>query len=493
MNGRNRGDYAAVLTPTGAHVIRYRRRRRLLEVEQYRGVTTVYESVEQAADGLADLLEAEGARDGRVALAIAGFGTYHHLLSLPPATPDLLEPILHREMRRFFPDLYEKGKPNPYLSSVAAGPPSPRSDSPMRDLLVAAIPRETVGELRTALGARGIRLDHLTVVPAAVVRLHESFVGDVQASAIALVLPRYSLAAFFYEGALKLFTEPPAGAREATADSSRLVADQVERGILYLRQQFRGARPQAIWMAAEPELAEQVEEALAGRTEAGVRELDPGEPPGSLVALGAALNSLDPTALDLLPAEFRPPSPTERWTRALGVATAAVLLLAMGWWALSGVRAEASAAQRMRAAQEAIVPRSTALARIQPIVDERQAHGIRSEILRTIVAEREKLPELLWPIQDFEPAVAIQAFQLTRSSDGWYGSISGTARSYTSADAAATVDAFFRELSLELPEGSLQLDDLAYGTGADPEQMPVGVAVSFRMSFIVPLEEWTLE
>lgn len=490
MRGRVRASYAAVVTPAGSHVIGYRRKRRLLEVERYRGATADDLSVAAAADRLADLLEAEGARGGSVSVAVAGFGTCHQLLALPPAAPDVIEPILQREMRRFFPDLYEKGKEQPYVAAVPSGSASGASDTPMRELLVGAIPREVVQELRAALASRAIHLDHVTVLPAAVARLHESYVESPETGVIAVVLQRYSVAGFFHEGSLRLFTEPPVSAPDGNLNPTRRIADQVERGALYLRQQFRGATPKTIWLAADPERSDQIEERLGVSDSVTVRSLDPGEPPGSLLALGAALDAQAHAGLNLLPPEFRPPSQAERWTRALGVAAASVILLATSWWALTGVRAEAAAAERLRSAQEALVPRSASYSRMQPVISERQAHGVRSDILQRIVTEREKIPELLWPLQDAFPTVSIDSFSLTRTADGWHGRVQGAATSWSSSDAAAAVEAFHQQLGQELPPGSLQLDDLSYGGPGEAEQMPISVAVSFQMSFIVPLDEW---
>lgn len=492
MRGRARAHYAAVVTPAGLHVIRYRRKRRLLEVERYRGSPETDISIRGAADRLADLLEAEGARGGSVSVAVAGFGTCHHLLALPPAAPDLLEPILQREMRRFFPDLYEKGQEQPYLAAVPTGSTA-GSETPLREQLVGAIPRHVIHELNSALASRAIALAHVTVLPAAVARLHQSYVESPGTTVLALVMQQYSVAGFFHEGSLRLFTEPPVSAPDQNIDPARRIGDQVERGVLYLRQQFRGATPSTIWLAADPERTEQIEERIGVPEGMVVRSLDPGEPPGSLLALGAALDAQDEAGLNLLPHEFRPPSRAERWTRGLGVAAAAVLLLATSWWAVAGVRAEADAAERLRALQETLVPRSAAYSRIQPVIAERQAHSVRSEILQRIVAEREKVPELLWPLQDAQPTISMGAFHLNRTPDGWQGLVQGTATSWSSSDAAAAVEALHQQLGQELPPGSIQLDDLSYGGTGEAEQMPTSVAVSFRMSFIVPLEEWAAQ
>lgn len=478
---------AAVLTPTGAHLIRYRRRRGRLEVVRYRGEVTPRAGVEEAAKALAELIEAEGGRGVCVALGLAGFGSCHHLLSLPPAAPELLEPIVHREMRRFYPGLFEE-EGAPYIDFVAAADPGEGSEGTLRDLLVAGLPRSTVEAVRRALAPLGSVLEHVTVVPAAVANLFDAFVGRTETAALALVADGYSALGFFHEGGLRLFTEPPM--RSGLAGADVVVAEQVDRGALYLRQQFRGARLRAVHLSASPAERPAILTTLQASDDVAVRQLAPGEEPAALLALGVALNAEDERALNLLPHGMRPPSRSERLTRMVGSIAAGVVIVAVSWWALMGVRAEAVAAERFRNHQDTLVPRAAAFARIEPVVRERQAHATRSELLHRLIEERERIPELLWPLQAAGTAVQMQSFNLARTADGWQGRLVGQVESWSSADAAAIVEALQRELARSLPPGAVTLGDLAYGTDSRGGQPSAGVAVRFRMSLVIPAGEW---
>ena len=487
--------FAAVLSPTGLHVLEYKRRRRQLEIVRYRSEAANHTDIEVASEALANLLEAEGARGGELALAVAGFGSCHQLLTLPPAAPDLLEPIVNREMRRFFPDLFQSGAEAPFVAYVPTDPEGAGLGSPMRDLLAAAVPRVLVEQVRAATAARGIRVDHITVVPVAITRLFESFVGSRETAALAVVTPDYASVGFFHDGALRLFTEPPAYGREGGASTEQVVADQVERGSLYLRQQFRGARLSAVHVGADREDQVLIRSALDEKGEAEIRELVAGESPGALLALGAALDRQAEYCLNLLPLEYRPPSAAERWVRGLGVAAAAILLLGAGFWTLMGVRAEAEAAELVRTYEESLVPRLASYARIEPVVRERQAHAARAELLRKIVADRERLPELLWPLNNASGSIDIAGFALNRTAEGWSGQLTGTSRSYSSAAAAAAAQGLFDEFSRELPEGTVTLNGLntVYAAGEEVEEAFAPVSVSFSISFAVSLDQWELE
>lgn len=483
--------YAGVLTPAGVHVISYRRSRGHLDVIRYRAEERPLVGIAEAAGELASLLEAEGARNGRLSLSITGFGTCQHILNLPAASPELLQPVLQREMRRLYPDLFAAGTDDHYQGSVASGSAPARPDSSLRDMLAAAVPKRVVAELRETLAARGIALDHLTVLPAALMRVYEAMVdGEAgHAAAVGVVLPNFPVVGFFYGGGMRLFAEPTATGQDLGA----VTAEQIKRGKLYLRQQFRGASIDAIHLSAEAGDRELLTEWLTAAENPPVRELSPSDPPGVLLGLGTALNAEADDALDLLPPEFRPPSAAEAWTRALAVAACAVLILAASWWALTGVRTEAVAAERLRSARQTLAPALAEFAPTSAILTERREHAVRSEVLRQITVERERIPELLWPLQAAYPAVNVRSFLLGRTAEGWQGLLQGTATASSSASAAATVDALHQELGRELPPGSLRLQNLSYGDGPASEQTLNGVAVSFRMSFIVPLEEWTVE
>ena len=211
---------------------------------------------------------------------------------------------------------------------------------------------------------------------------------------------------------------------------------------------------------------------------------------GALLALGAALDAHDLSGLNLLPEEYRPPSAAEQLSRRVATIAASLLLLTTAAWAFTSVYSEASARERLSTQQENTSVQALMYSRLEPVVRERQAHVVRSTILEQIVAERERVPSLLFPLQDAASTIEVDQYTVRRTEDGWEGLLQGTAVSFSGTAAAAEINAVHRELERELPEGSLNIDDLAYTELPDDAQSEGSIAVRFRFSFNVPAEEW---
>src|ERR1043165_3937534 len=94
-----------------------------------------------------------------------------------------------------------------------------------------------------------------------------------------------------------------------------MIIDQVERGAVYFRQQFRGASATRILLAARAEEYEQLAADLESRLGARVKPLVGGHAsPEAVIAMGAVLESQSAAPLDLYP---HPPTVGERVTAAL--------------------------------------------------------------------------------------------------------------------------------------------------------------------------------
>jgi hypothetical protein len=479
-------------------VVGYRRAGGQIRLEHYAQQLHADLSHADAATALANLLEAQGARGRPAAVAVTGFGTYHQMLTLPPAPREILHPIVGRELRRFYPDLFATEGVEPLIEFVETGvaATTPASGPPHRELLVAAAPRVFVESVHRALGARGIPLVHWTIAPRAVQCLFDAF-AEPEGNAAALVMvPRWPLLGFFHDGLLRLFAEPQGSATLGPRDEVEGVMEHLERGALFLRQQFRGAMVRTALVAAEPgaettALADQLTQRL------GVFQAPLGPfaaAPGALAALGPALDAEREDALNLLPSELRPRSAADRWTRALGVGSALVLLLAAGWWAWSAQRAERRAEQQLQAITRQVEAQAPALAEVQPIVRERQAHAQRVAALELLTRTQRRLPEVLWPLQAAAPAVRVEELQLTPEEQGWRVTLTGSAAAPTSAQATDAVVALQQQLAAELPDGAIQLGNFSYSTtqadsAGAAQPLLSTIAVNFQMSFIVPAVE----
>src|SRR5687768_9694021 len=99
--------FSATLTPNGIHLVEYRRGTRGLQVLRYTSHPGPFTDAATAAEALAGLVESEGGRGGRISIALTGLGSAHQILSLPPADREVLLPVVRRELRRFYPGLFE--------------------------------------------------------------------------------------------------------------------------------------------------------------------------------------------------------------------------------------------------------------------------------------------------------------------------------------------------------------------------------------------------
>jgi hypothetical protein len=491
-------SYSALLCPAGVHVVSYRHVGAGLRVERYTRELRPGLGGDEVAGILADLLEAEGARGRWVSIAVTGFGTCHQILTLPRAGRDLLEPIVVRELRRFYPDLFAGGL-DPIVDFVELDS-ADTSPTPQKELLVAAIPRGFLQAVVSTLGERGIRLDHWTIVPRAIQRLYDAF-GDAEKTAAALVMvPGWPLLGFFHERELRLFSEPrsgPAGAADSGLDS---VIEHVERGAIFLRQQFRGAAVSQLFLAAgqESEFPD-VSDRLARGLSIPLTHFGPvDESPGAFAALGAALDAAGGDGLNLMPAELRPPSRADQWSRRLGVASAALILIAAGWWGWSARRAEAGTRAQLDALARDLSIQSSQIATIRPIIQERQTHAQRAALLELLSRDRRRLPEVLWPLQASEPQVSVHSLSVTRKDEGWEVRLGVTAKAMDYDQATDAITALTHQLGAELPENALNVSGITLDRATPPDSTgidvgPVPIAASVEMSFIVPALKETSE
>jgi hypothetical protein len=485
--------YSALLCPAGVHVVAYRRAGGGVRVEWYTRELRSPLRPEEAAGILGDLLESQGARRRPVSIAVTGFGTCHQILTLPRAGREVLEPVVTRELRRFYPDLFAAGELPPVIDFVELESSESAATS-QKDLLVAAVPRGFLESVVSTLAARGIRLDHWTIVPRAIQRLYDAF-GDSEKTAAALVMvPGWPLLGFFHERELRLFSEPRSGPAGSGDGGLALVVEHVERGAIFLRQQFRGAAVSQLFLAPGPEvefatLPAELSQALS----LPVSPFGPtGEAPGAFAALGAALDAASDDALNLMPAELRPPSEADRWTRRLVLASAAVLLAASGWWGWRAAQTERQAQAEVQTLTRQLAARGPQIAAIRPVMEARQAHAQRATLLEILSRDRRRLPEVLWPVQAAAPQVAVRSLDIDRDPAGWRVALTvkATAMSYDQATDALT--ALRHQLAAELPEDALKesgiaLDRASPADSGRVEYGPVPIAATAQMTFIVPV------
>ncbi len=475
--------FAAVVSPHGLHVVEY---------DRARGGLALHGGIRQSDPGgdagalaasLADAIESMGGRGGELVLALAGFGTAHHILTLPVADEEILRPIVGRELRRYYPKLDD-----PVIDFVR-GAEVEGSSPRKQEVLVGAVPRQLGVTLARTLAERKVTLHHVTVLPEVLQTLFDTFDGSPDPAVMVLLMETGLLIGCFHHRALRLFIEPPQDVHGRPLRDPEAVTEQVERANLFLRQQFPTETVSRVLLAAPTGEYDAAESALRAELESDVVRMADA-PAGSLAALGAALDADGPRPLRLLPPEVRPRTPAERWTRRLATAAAGVLMAAAVWWAGAGMTVARVEADRARSMEGRVRTELAWLNSVERTLEARRDHETRVTFLSGATDARAGTRRILAAVAAAAPSgIRLDTLRVAREGDGWALRLSGRAEGGTSAEAVRAVDRLYRGIPERLPADELELGDLR--DVQEPEQdttMAAGfapVAIGFHMSFIV--------
>lgn len=482
----SRTSFGAVISPSGIHLAEFRRTVQDARIVRYLQAEAVPGDAAASARMLAVLLDSIGARGRGISLAVSGFGSCHELISLPAAPEDELRPLIAREMRRLYPDLFTSHGEQPILEyvEIAAGSADPGSAG--RDFLVGAAPAALVRMVTDTLAEYGVPVTGWTITPRALQRLHQAFGDSVRSEALVLVLPGAPLLGLFHQGRLRLLSHP-VGA-PAAADAALTVGELVEHAADFLRRQHRGASLERALIAADSEAADEICGAL--RTKQGLRAEPFGlEAPGALLALGAALDADHADRLSLLPPGKRPLFRGEVLARALGVASAAILIAASAWWSWDAHAAERQTLRQLQGLQSELARQEAATAEIREAVRERRSHAQRALLLEMLARNHRGLPESLWPFEAAAQAVEVVRMQVRPGELGWRIDVTATARGRSSFEATDAVDALVSQLEAQLAGEKVLLSQMSYAPPVDqrpPEATAPETQLTFEISFTVP-------
>jgi hypothetical protein len=446
-------------------------------------------SIDQALTRMAQVISALGISRARVAIAIEQFGVFHHVMTLPPATDDLLRPVISRELQRVFhiadPEFrFARGQPS---GERTAGRPTPQQ------LLIVGAPRDTIDALGMKLGSSRIEVELATVVPTA---LHSLFVAagaPNEPTAVLACLEGGLHLAFFIEGRLE-FAIDPSIAVEGERAPIPMILDQVERAAVYFRHQFRGATATRMLLAAPSADYDALARAIEERLSLQVEPLFSGASnPAVVMAMGAALQARSESPLDLYP---HPPTLAERAQVALrgpsaiiaGAATAAAIA---GIWSATQFASLASARTErdsLRAALRSGVP---AVEPMRRIAEARADLARQIDFVGATRDERAQLGGTLQAIAQQTPeGVRFDSLHVARVADGWSVSISGDATGATAAQTVRALDAMYQHVRARPGVGATTLDRLEYSgaSSADSTVRRDGpVVAEFRVSFTLAL------
>jgi hypothetical protein len=487
--------FGALIDPDRIYVIEYERKPAGVEIVNHLSVARRMPSIEEASDALVELIRrSPGRGEAQLAAAIRGFGISYQLLTLPPAGADVLAPIIDREMRRLFPDVEDPlvgfalggnidrrtGRP---AASAKKGLPERRSTTtgetlPL-EILAAVAPRHVVDTVADSVARAGIRLDHLTVVPQAMARLYREVNGSPDPAALTIMLQGSPVIGVFQGGDVRFISEPPSSDDALSSVDVQTVIDQVGRARMYLRQHFRGADIEKIFVSADPADQAHVDAVLNAALNVEVVPLAPTMgPPAAIAALGSVLNAetgaemvLYPSPTDLRRAAEK--SRRRTWTLA-AAALCAVAILAAAFTTITAART----AGDLRAARAEADAQMEKIAPALAVIGERSANVDRTAAIRAHTARRQHLARVINGIRLAQPPnVGLSSATLSRAAGGWRVEISGTALGATGADVLEGVAEFSRELPARVPLQGFTLDSFEYaGDGGD-------MSGNFKISF----------
>ncbi|MGH7621829.1 MAG: hypothetical protein ACREMU_05780, partial [Gemmatimonadaceae bacterium] len=299
--------------------------------------------------------------------------------------------------------------------------------------------------------------------------------------------------AFFVSGRLELSLEPPSALASALALDPNTILEQVERGNVYLKQQFRGAEARRLLLAAPANIQESLATQLEERFGFRVQPLMPRiASPEATVAMGAVLEAESEHPLDIYP---HPPTLLERARTALrgtqGLATtAAAAALVAGLWAALQITSVHNSERDVQSLRNQINTSLPALAPLRRVVERRAGYSERLDIAERVRGERAMLAKQLASLASVAPAaIHFDSLTVARTQNGWTVSVAGEAASTSAAESVRALNQFYEALRSGAGVTAPSLDQFDYPvrTTADSSAHREGdVRIQFRVSYNAP-------
>ena len=464
----------AYVCPRGVFVVECRQRRGGVEVLRNTESFARLESPQEASAQLVRALAQLNLKRARVALVVRGFGAVHHILSLPPAADAVLASVVDREVRRLEPDLAE-----PRTAWVRlAGQGAFEADQPQ--VLVGAMSGDVLSAFTQPLETAGHVVEHATLLPAAMHRLAEEFTSPETSTAIIAQLPDGPYLGFTLGGAVRLVIEPPLRPEDPLPDAAAL-AEELELGIVFVRQQFRGTQVERATLICSADSTSDLESAIGARLDVplsriAVQQLGP----GAIAAFGAVLDARSPGALALT-GKARPVdegvSPALQLVSSASVAAAGLV----GLWALTTAWQSRGNAAELGALRARIEQESRSIAPAQETAEHRKLVRDAVAAIRSVSGDRDALLRGLASVATgVSGPVRIDSIRVEREGDGWIAQIGGTVLGVTSGLAVQALADFYRDLPRRSNISSLTLKQMFYADTTG------GLLVHFQISFGLP-------
>lgn len=447
-------------------------------------------SIDQAIDRLIALLQGQHAKDATVAIAIHQFGAIHHVMALPEAPASVVRPIIRREIARAF-GVADVDIGFTWGGAISReevlGPPVPAG---AKRVFVGAAPATVSSALVSRL-TTGLRVQGVTVVPEAIRRVFNASTRSDEPTAVLVCVPSGPHLCFFVDGQLELAIEPPIGLDTQVVVDPAVVLDQLERGAVFLRQQFGGTQVTDVLLAAPANSYSVIQSTIESKMGIRVKPLSPElSSPQAVLAVGAVLATTASDPLDLM---THPPTVNEKiqsllkGPRALATSSVAAAVLAIVWAAGQVASIQRSKAQvaDYRSRIESAVP---AVAPMRDVAQQRSAFTKTLDLLRSQSQDRAALTRGLAALANGAgTGVMFDNLSVSRSSKGWTGAVEGVVNATEGADAMRALDNLYQSVRSKPAVATVDLDQVEYGGASDSIKKArgaaVGVSLQFRLNF----------
>lgn len=466
-----RVQLSAVVSPHGISVVSYNTSRTGFDVSRVGSASGPLLDVEDAAQRLANLISAHGIGAGELTVLVHGLASNYERLTLPSAPAPLLAIVVQREMLRLsgIPD----GVVAYMVNEQAATTAGAKQDvwggvlgSRMRDLLI------------EHLAAVNVRIKHIAVLPSVLSTMYTHLGAGPSEGAVMVCLPEGPVAGFVHSGKLRLILESPLG--EADDEGYAAVcAEQFARGSLFLRQQYRGAEPATLLLAASAQSWDEIAAELRANHDVAVTRLgDPKEPMPSLLALGAAMDATSHPEMNLARGGVQKRAPRGPLLRRIVAASQALVVVATIFALLQLVR--------LTRAENALKARDDAAWRYQraftTMVSTARARAFEErniDALEAVLQENGSLQTVLSALAAAAPrAIELDSVEIVRRNGTWDAIVIGHTNAGTNAESVRVLSRFHRSLIAQPPLANARVEDFSYTNGADATP-----AIRFKVTF----------
>jgi hypothetical protein len=481
--------FAALMEHEGVYLVEFAREKSGFRVVGDWADRRSTERVEDALVSLSELLRQQQIRRATLAIAMQQFGTFHHVMTLPAAGDEVLRPIINREVQRVF------GIPEPVFAFVRGGADERREgaranpETAPLHIFVGGAPRSTVDALAAGLAIKGIDVQGVTVVPEAIRQVYASAARSTEPTAVVVCLSGGPHLSFFVDGHMALAIEPPIALEGDYSIDPSAIVDQIDRGAIFLRQQYRGAQATELLLAAPAELFDAVASAVEGASGMRVKSLANDLPsPEAVVALGAVLDAGARQSVDLFP---HPPTLEQRAREALrgprGVAAAAALVAAIAFlWFGVQYASISQTRHKVEALRASLMRELPTLDPIKHVANRRAGYVGAVTAIQQARNERAQFTSVLSAIASLAPTgLTFDSLSVARRADGWSGDLSGHVVGSSAADALRALDRFFGTVHDRSGVSAVDLDQfdyLAVPVDSTKRERSSNVTLVFRMT-----------